>query len=65
MLIQMEEEAVLDLLDNDSQALLSKLVSEPQQKVTAEQKQAVKAALDLHEGRTLSNAVRAKALRPW
>ncbi len=64
MLIQMEEEAVLDLLDNDSQALLSKLVSEPQQKVTAEQKQAVKAALDLNEGRTLSNAVRAKAFRP-
>lgn len=58
---QVEEEAVLDLLDNDSQALLSKLVPERSQRNAVEQKQAVKAIVDLNEGRTLSNAVRASS----
>ena len=56
-IIQVEEEAVLDLLDNDSQALLSKLVPERSQRNAVEKKQAVKAIVDLNEGRTLSNAV--------
>ena len=56
---QVEEEAVLDLLDNDSQALLSKLVLERPLRKAVEEKQAARAILDLDEGRTLSNAVRA------
>ena len=52
----------MDLLDNDSQALLSKLVPERPLRKAVEEKQAAKAILDLNEGRTLSNAVRVTSL---
>ena len=47
----------MDLLDDESQALVSKLVPEARSLAAGEQKKLAKAVLDIDEGMTLSATV--------